>query len=440
MILKNFAYAQEHQLNFEAVLPPSKTPRERTEILDRLERYFFTFLENKDENYKTTLQTNLLNKDWIEAAWFAPEHELPVDKVTLEAQKQQPKQQTPLFQNRQIYLNEPPVGIGMNHVFNLTGGRGQGVQVVDVEGGWDFDHEDLIGHNGRLVWGAQAPQTAWTDHGSAVLGEISGFLNNFGVTGIASSTKIFGASIYDERGQQTSVARTLIAAADHNARGDLILIELHRGGPRGAFIAMEWWPDNFDAIKYATQKGVIVLEAAGNGNQNLSHPDYNRPQAGFPPEWRNPFNRTLADCGAIMCGAGAPPPGTNGRNWGPDRSRLDFSNYGESPDSQGWGREVTSAGYGDLQRPADGRKRFYTAVFSGTSSASPIVVGAVSAIQGIAKSRGINLGPAEFRALLRKTGSPQTDAPGRPAATNKIGTRPNLQQLLNELNVLGNKN
>jgi subtilisin family serine protease len=298
------------------------------------------------------------------------------------------------------------------------------VTVVDVEGGWDFDHEDLVAHNGRVIHGHQAPMTAWTDHGSAVLGEIAGAFNGFGVTGIASQARIFGASIYDERGQQTSVAAAILAAANFLKRGDIILIELHRIGPRGNYIAMEWWPDNFDAMKYAHQKGVLVIEAAGNGNQNLDHPDYNRPQSGFPPEWRNPFNRTLADCGTIMVGAGAPTYG----NHGPDRSRLGFSNYGASPDAQGWGREVVTCGYGDLQRGAT-RKTYYTRQFSGTSSASPIVVGSVAAVQSKAHHRGLELPPAKWRDLLRKTGSPQQDAPGRPRS-ERIGNRPNIQELL----------
>src|SRR6478736_611432 len=37
------------------------------------------------------------------------------------------------------------------------------------------------------------------------------------------------------------------------------------------------------------------------------------------------------------------------RRHGPDRSRLDFSNFGKAVDVQGWGREATTCGYGDLQ-------------------------------------------------------------------------------------------
>ena len=44
--------------------------------------------------------------------------------------------------------------------------------------------------------------------------------------------------------------------------------------------------------------------AGGNGNENLDDPIYNRPQTGFPPEWKNQFNRSLADSGGIIVGAG----------------------------------------------------------------------------------------------------------------------------------------
>ena len=77
---------------------------------------------------------------------------------------------------------------------------------------------------------------------------------------------------------------------------------------------------------------------------NVAAPLYSTPAQGFPSTWSNPFNRVNPDCGAVIVGAGAPPPGTHGRNHGVDRSRLDFSNFGALIDAQGWGREVTSTG------------------------------------------------------------------------------------------------
>jgi hypothetical protein len=78
----------------------------------------------------------------------------------------------------------------------------------------------------------------------------------------------------------------------------------------------------------ATAKGVIVVEAGGNGADNLDDAVYNAPAGVFPPGWKNPFNRANRDSGAIVVGAGAPPHGTHGRDHGPDRSRLALSNYG----------------------------------------------------------------------------------------------------------------
>jgi hypothetical protein len=192
---------------------------------------------------------------------------------------------------------------------------------------------------------------------------------------------------------------------------------------------MEWWPDDFAAIRYAVNRGICVIEAAGNGAENLDDPIYNTPRPGFPSDWRNPFNRSQRDSGAVIVGAGAPPPGTNGRNHGPDRSRLGFSNYGSAVDVQGWGREVVTTGYGDLQGGSNANLH-YTERFSGTSSASPIVVGALGCVQGVLRARRrVPLSPARARDLFRASGSPQQDARGRPRS-QRIGRRPNLRQLI----------
>lgn len=73
---------------------------------------------------------------------------------------------------------------------------------------------------------------------------------------------------------------------------------------------------------------------------------------------------------------------------------------------------------------------WYTDEFSGTSSASPIVVGAVGCIQGILKSSGRPpRAPSNIRKVLRTTGSPQQDAPTRPKSQH-IGNRPDLRQIV----------
>ena len=113
-----------------------------------------------------------------------------------------------------------------------------------------------------------------------------------------------------------------------------------------------------------------------------------------------------------------------------DRARCGFSNYGRRIDCQGWGWEVTSTGYGDLPGAVSDRNRWYTDEFSGTSSASPIITATLASVQGILKAAGRPLlTPTQAVQLLRVTGSPQQDAPGRPAS-ERIGNRPDLRQLI----------
>lgn len=267
-------------------------------------------------------------------------------------------------------------------------------------------------------------------------GVIGGDDNAFGILGICPEANVRAISIFGV-GQET--AKAIFDAANALSQGDIILIELHAPGPHYNFqyvggqlgyVAMEFWPDNFAAIVYATAvRGVIVVEAAGNGSENYDDPLYDVRPAGFPLTWLNPFNPANPQSGAILVGAGAPPPGTHGRNHGADRSRLGFSNYGVRVDAQGWGREVTTAAYGDLQGGVD-ENLWYTDVFGGTSSASPIVVGAVGCLQGALRAANQTLlNPDTARSILRTTGSPQQDEPGRPAS-QRIGNRPDLMQAM----------
>ncbi|MDH5555826.1 MAG: S8 family serine peptidase [Alphaproteobacteria bacterium] len=330
------------------------------------------------------------------------------------------------FTGQQGYLNAAPGGIDARYAWTLAGGRGLGVRICDVEGGWNFAHEDLRQNQGGVV-GINSTDPGWVNHGTAVVGEIGGDLNSFGITGICADAHVRGVSIFGGVGSAGAIRR----AANLLRSGDIILIELHRPGPNATgagqkgYIPMEWWPDDYAAIRYAVNRGIVVVEAAGNGGENLDAAIYDTPSAGFPADWKNPFRRGPRDSGAVLVGAGAPPSG----NYGPDRSRLGFSNYGSAVDVQGWGREVVTTGYGDLQGGTNPNLH-YTKRFSGTSSASPIVVGALGCVQGILRARRRPLlSPARARDLLRATGSPQQDGPNGPR-TQRIGRRPNLRQLI----------
>ena len=382
------------------------------------------------------LARELRAHDAVETAYVKPPAEPAVLNDMAPAAGDAPPV-TPTFTARQGYLEAAPGGVDARYAWTRAGGGGAGVRIIDVEGAWRFSHEDLVQAQGGVVGGTQIADIGWRNHGTAVLGEFSGDRNAFGVTGICPDAVVSAVSF-----SPNGSAAAIRAAADRLGPGDVLLIELHRPGPRFNFqgrndqlgyIAVEWWPDDFAAIQYAVGRGVTVVEAAGNGAENLADAIYDvNPGNTFPSTWRNPFRRSPADSGAVLVGAGAPPPGTHGRDHGPDRSRLDFSNFGPNVDTQGWGREVTTCGYGDLQGGAN-EDIWYTDQFSGTSSASPIVVGVVGALQGALRAAGRPvLTPAQVRAALRSTGSPQQDAAGRPA-TQRIGNRPNLRQLIDQL-------
>ncbi|WP_372727215.1 S8 family serine peptidase [Nocardioides sp.] len=336
------------------------------------------------------------------------------------------------FRSRQHYLDAAPVGIDADYAWSLPGGRGAGVKVIDCEWGWNSTHEDLKANNIGLVGGSSS---ANDHHGTAVWGEIGGDDNGIGIKGISPDSALGASSFVGQ-----STAGAIKKAADSLTAGDIILLEIHRRGPNGGgggqqgYIAIEWWPDDFTAITYAVAKGIIVVEAAGNGWENLDAAVYNTPGSGFPTGWKNPFRLANPSSGAVVVGAGDPPSGTHDRTISPwnqpyvDRARCGFSNWGERVDAQGWGWEVTTTGYGDLQNGA--HDQLYTDTFSGTSSASPIVTGALAVTQGVLKAKGMPLMTSpRARTLLRQTGSPQQSATGRPSS-QRIGNRPSLKQLI----------
>jgi hypothetical protein len=387
------------------------------------------------------LAEKLAKLDVVEAAYVKPPGEPPVvqeveEQKTLNDMAPALEEAPPItadFSGRQAYLDAAPAGIDARYAWTLAGGRGAGVKIIDCEWGWRFGHEDLLVNQGGIVGGSGSTDD---NHGTAVLGEYSGDHNGYGVLGICPEATASAVAF------SMPSATAIRMAADKLGPGDIILLEIHRPGPNATgagqfgYIAIEWWPDDFAAIRYAVAKGIVVVEAAGNGQQDLDAAVYNTKPSGFPASWRNPFNPANPSSEAVVVGAGNPPPGTHGRTvnpgWGEtyvDRARCGFSNYGSRVDCQGWGFEVTTAGYGDLQGGSN-RDLWYTDTFSGTSSASPIVVGALGCIQGVRKAQGSPpLNSAGAIGLLRSTGSPQQAAAGRPAS-QRIGNRPDLRQAI----------
>lgn len=327
------------------------------------------------------------------------------------------------FEPAQGYLDSARNGIGAKDAWLQFGAKGKGVKICDIEGNWNFKHEDLPSFT--KIGGDLINDLGWKNHGTAVLGEMVSKPGRSGVVGIShQATAVVQAAVIN------GVWNTAGAIANATARlskGDVILIELQGTGPNSKYVAMQYWDDVFSAIRAATTKGITVVEAAGNGNENFNLAVFNG-------------TGLKKDSGAIVVGAGIPP--TNhfdffGDAWGfqkygligKPRSRIWFSNYGRIVNVQAWGWHVTSTGYGDAQGGRS-QNRWYTHRFSGTSSASPIVTGAVACIQGYAKAKlGHPLTPARVRNILVNTGTRQVSGPGVPLSQH-IGPQPNLVQAL----------
>lgn len=326
------------------------------------------------------------------------------------------------FEVCQGYLASAPDGIAAIDAWTKFGARGKSIWVCDIEGDWNFTHEDLpkVTHLGGDLQG-----DGWKDHGTAVLGEIVGKPGRSGVVGISHAARPYVHSAVINGLWNTAGA--IMAATKKLRAGDVILIELQGTGPNGKYVAMQYWDDVFSAIRVATAKGITVVEAAGNGNEDFELPIFNN-------------TGLQKDSGAVIVGAGVPPTnvfGNYGSDWGfgdyeaigTPRSRIWFSNHGKIVNVQGWGWHVSTCGYGDAQGGKD-ENRWYTHRFSGTSSASPIVTGAVACLQGHARvNNGSPLSPAKVRSILMKSGTLQAAGPGVPLS-QRIGPLPNLTKAL----------
>lgn len=294
---------------------------------------------------------------------------------------------TPDLVSGQTYLGGNP---GVNSDFAWTwNARGAGVRVSDCEYGWNPTHEDLNEVDLHLEPGQTIHPDVftfdWDQHGTSVAGICLGLVNAYGCNGMAPEVSF---SSYPEWTVEESFRReTCIAnAIAGSAAGDIVLLEMQTVGPGGGYAPAEVDLPVWTLVKAGTDAGVVVVGAAGNGNQNLDSAPY--------AEYMS-----RGDSGAILIGAG-----TNSVL----HNKLSFSSYGTRVDVQAWGQNVRNVGYGDLAYNGSDTNQWYTNVFSGTSSASAIAAPSCALIQSFQLSAiGTPLSPASLCQLLIDTGWPQ---------------------------------
>jgi hypothetical protein len=313
----------------------------------------------------------------------------------------------------QDYQDAAPTGIDARWLWTQPNGEGAGIGIVDVEGGWRVTHQDLAGKSPTLIFGVQ--YASWEDHGTAVLGEIVAIDNTVGIVGSAPAiSSVRMSSIFDSSGTQ-HVTDALAAAAAAMSTGQILLIELQTG----AFLPEETLDDRLDVIRLATARGIIVVEAAGNGNSDLDSWSTGGVQR------LNRASPDFVDSGAIMVGASVSTV-PHDRWWA--------SNYGSRIDCFAWGENVTSTGYGDLDNGGGDADRWYTDTFQGTSSASPIIVSAAALVQSrYQATTGTLLSPGQMRTLLA---NPATGTAQGTTVAGAIGVMPNLAAIVPTLGLV----
>ncbi|MEY5048795.1 MAG: hypothetical protein RLZZ175_2154 [Bacteroidota bacterium] len=302
------------------------------------------------------------------------------------------------YQKDTVSVKDNIIGINIEYAWS-KGIAGQGVKIADIEWGFNYNHEDLVSEN--FIELVRTTNFSSDDHGTAVAGIMYAKKNNYGMTGnVHAADKFYGISEIPF-GRVYGISKGLEVLSE----GDVFVYEMQATGPTGAYIPADYNQAVWDITKSATEAGIVVVAAAGNGAQNLD---------------LFPFKAYLdrGDNGSIIVGASTKV----GRN------RADFSTYGSRVNLQGWGDySVAATGYGALYN--GGPNATYTSGFSGTSAATPIVASAVVAVQSYAKNKlGRILSPIEIRNLLVQTGTPQ-------GTGGNVGPLPNVKRAIELMDI-----
>ena len=121
------------------------------------------------------------------------------------------------------------------------------------------------------------------NHGTATLGEIAAQQNGFGTTGTAYNANFYFAGVYYTNGYD--VGRGITTAISQLKQGDILMVEQQTSGPNTTqdvinnggeygLVPVEWFQPYYERIVLTEALGITVIEAAGNGGQNLDDPIY----------------------------------------------------------------------------------------------------------------------------------------------------------------------
>lgn len=234
------------------------------------------------------------------------------------------------------------------------GAGGGAVVISSIDTGVDMDHPELVGRTiaGRDWVNNDADPSDDDGHGTHTSGTMAGTnVGVAGVTGAASNVRVYVQKVCGPPGCYTSaIVNAIRAAADYPG---MVAMNLSLGGSTISKAEK-------DAIAYATNKGVLVIAAAGNaGTSRVACP--------------------ACDANAVSVAA---------TNW---RDALAYySQYGSGLDISAPGGELysnTTDEMGIWSSYLDGQY----AMLQGTSMATPQVTGAAAVVASKTGLRGAAL-------------------------------------------------
>ncbi|MFN8455121.1 MAG: S8 family serine peptidase [Anaerolineae bacterium] len=228
---------------------------------------------------------------------------------------------------------------------------GQEVNVAVIDTGIDFNAPDLTGVKrlpGYDFANNDADPTDDQGHGTHVAGTIAQSTNNgAGVAGVAYNAKLLPVKVLGANGQGSydNIIKGIVYAVDQGAK----VINMSLAGRTGSQ-ALE------EAVRYAFNKGVVVVAAAGNSGGAVEYPAA--------------YDNYVIGVGSVRF----------------DDTRPTYSNFGLQVDLMAPGGDLdvdqNGDGYADgvLQQTFKTPGKYTYLFFEGTSMASPHVAGLAALI------------------------------------------------------------
>src|SRR3954454_6891585 len=333
----------------------------------------------------------------------------------------------------------------------ITGGS-PAIKVGDIDTGIDASHPDLAQNvdsadSVNCVSGAPVPGAAAAmddnGHGTHTAGTIAAASNGIGIVGVAPNVKVAGIKAGNADGFffPEAVICSFVWAGQHgfDVTNNSYFADPWEYNCRNDPTQRAIWKAEQRAIKFAQDNGVLVVAAAGNDSDDLSHPS----QDVTSPDNTTPEVRTVHnDCVVIpveipgVVGVSATGPAEQGTSAGQyaDNLKSFYSSFGVSavdvaapggdslfgtPPFTGTAGRVLSTWPAALQGNCLPSRRVFDPVApgalwcyqQGTSMASPHAAGVAALIvsrYGDSKSpQNGKLRPGQVEAILQQTADSQ---------------------------------